>query len=236
MTSLNGCRPTIPCQQSLFSTTIRLGAVLAALVLVACATPRNVDVEAANRDGAAGNGERDGGGDRAPTSDGRAGQGGPDGRGGQPGEPGGPESDAQIAGDVPAALDGNGPAQPDAAATVDLAPEIDMRPACLLDQTRCAGNSVETCDAAAKWSKKLDCPFVCQAGACAGSCRPGDKRCVANQTPETCSAAGEWMPEPRCQFVCSGKGVCGGSCIPGTKRCAGAGNLAPEICDENGAW
>jgi hypothetical protein len=233
-----------PHDRRLSSVSLCTIAIAAAIALYGCATPRNVDVETANRDGAAGNSGRDGSSDRGTATGGApgTGNGGQSDAGPHSGGASGddkdadPESDATPSTDVPIAPDTNGSQRPDVPAAVDLAPGIDTRPPCLLNETRCTGATLEICDGAGKWSKKTDCPFLCQAGVCAGSCRPEDKQCGANHTPETCSTAGEWMPGTRCPFVCSGKGVCSGSCTPGIKRCSGPGSLSPEICDENGTW
>lgn len=127
------------------------------------------------------------------------------------------------------------PAAPDTGPTVT----VDMGPvSCVAGETRCAasGSAVEVCTAAGAWVMKAACSATCQAGACAGMCKPGERQCGANQTPELCSPAGEWMPEKRCEFVCSGGGVCGGICQPGSKQCGGANRLTKEISDETGKW
>jgi hypothetical protein len=86
---------------------------------------------------------------------------------------------------------------------------------------------------AGAWMKKMDCPSVCRAGACLGSCAPGSKRCGANQTPDHCSDAGEWVAQTVCMFACTGAGNCTGDCKPTTKDCLGK---QPRLCDGNGTW
>ena len=135
----------------------------------------------------------------------------------------GPSADALAEADGSAA-------DPDALAAQDGA--------CSPGETRCAPGEekVQVCTVAGSWSDREACSAICQAGSCAGSCRPGERHCGREQTPELCTSAGSWMAESRCPFVCNGAGVCGGSCLPGSKRCGGDNLLAPEVCDENGRW
>lgn len=109
---------------------------------------------------------------------------------------------------------------------------------CIVSSTRCsaAADAVEVCGANGEWSQREPCPAICRAGACAGTCKAGEKHCGREQTPETCSADGEWVAAAACQFACIGRGECGGTCVPGSKRCGGEGAKVPEVCDPTGVW
>ncbi len=119
--------------------------------------------------------------------------------------------------------------------------EVGTPPAgeCTAGQLRCSplGPAVEICTPAGVWTLKEVCSATCSDGACAGACKPNERRCGTEQTPETCNDRGEWTPAPEpCPNVCSGLGTCTGDCKPGAKRCGGDGGLIPETCDDNGKW
>ena len=92
--------------------------------------------------------------------------------------------------------------------------------------TRCAGNSVETCDAMGNWGSPSACQNVCTAGSCAGSCTPGATTCSGNAV-ETCDSTGNWGSATACTppQTCA-NGACS------TNLDAGADACGPvEICD-----
>ncbi|HEY0710464.1 MAG TPA: hypothetical protein VGG33_26910 [Polyangia bacterium] len=191
-------------------------AVVFACAWLACASPRDVAVD--NRDAAA-----DGAG--------RAGSGGSSaGTGGM----GGAATNTADARDAENADLASADVGPDALAPLDLATG-DSR-TCEPNETRCVGTTLEICADGGSWTKKMECPGVCQAGACSGVCRPDSKRCGTDQIPETCTPAGQWAPGNKCTYACTGAGICSGQCVPGSKRCGGANSLQPELCDDTGSW
>ncbi len=67
---------------------------------------------------------------------------------------------------------------------------------------------------------------TCVAGACSGSCAPGQISCMGS-VPQTCGPTGLWVAGT----VTSGK--CGAVCTPGATQCMG-GNQ--QTCSTDGAW
>jgi hypothetical protein len=129
------------------------------------------------------------------------------------------------------------PSTADAAGSGDATRAEDAAgaPACTLGAVRCAVGAaiVEVCIEGGAWQVKETCASICSNGACVGKCRPGDRRCGANQTPELCTAQGDWMPQAPCAMVCAGAGQCA-ACAPDARRCNAAGT-AVEQCGKDGA-
>lgn len=102
--------------------------------------------------------------------------------------------------------------------------------ACNRADTRCSGNTPQTCPAG-QWESLSPCdPGTCEGGQCVGPCKSGDKRCEGN-SPETCDAQGYWQHQPACvDTTCTG-GSCLGECAPDSTRCAGD---TPQTCDAGG--
>ncbi|HEY0710050.1 MAG TPA: hypothetical protein VGG33_24780, partial [Polyangia bacterium] len=134
-----------------------LSCLLALACTATCASPRDVAID-----------PRDGGGDTSGRGGAGGASAGTGGTGAGTGGTGATDTAAPL--DVPAA---------DVAPGADVA--SDGRSGCEANETRCSGTAVEICDTAGIWTKKTDCPGVCQAGACTGSCRPETKRCGADQ-------------------------------------------------------
>jgi hypothetical protein len=108
-------------------------------------------------------------------------------------------------------------------------------PACVPGALRCAIGApvVEICVEGGAWKVHETCASICMSGACVGACRPGDRRCGANQTPDLCSAQGQWAPQTPCPMICAAAGTCV-TCAPGARRCDAAG-AAVEECTKDGA-
>lgn len=106
---------------------------------------------------------------------------------------------------------------------------------CALGATRCAVGAaiVEGCDENGGWQVRETCTSVCVNGACVGMCRPGDRRCGANQIPEACTPQGEWTPESPCPVLCAGQGQCT-QCTPQARRCS-ANSAMVEECKNDGS-
>ncbi|MBI5535744.1 MAG: SUMF1/EgtB/PvdO family nonheme iron enzyme [Deltaproteobacteria bacterium] len=95
----------------------------------------------------------------------------------------------------------------------------------------CDGKKLVVCGPDLVTSTSTDCPNVCAAGACSGSCTPQEKDCQG-QVPRTCDAQGAWQPETACPYGCD-QGACTGECVPASKQCNGK---IPQLCDDKGAW
>lgn len=105
-------------------------------------------------------------------------------------------------------------------------------PICTADETRCQGLSIETCNTdGTSWDVTNTCPFLCENGACTGSCLPGSAQCDGLDV-QTCDTQGEWSTVVTCPFICA-TGSCTGSCSPGDKKCEG---LVPQTCNAQGQW
>src|SRR5262249_19288645 len=83
------------------------------------------------------------------------------------------------------------------------------------------------------------CSLKDGAPACAGECRPKERRCGANQTPQHCDDTGTWIDEPTCAGECV-DGACSGECRPGQTRCvaadAGTFTTPGQTCDATSHW
>lgn len=76
---------------------------------------------------------------------------------------------------------------------------------CVLD-----GSTHKALQCSAGTWQKVDCPYICEAGACVGSCKPGSARCDAEGRPETCNQSAKWE-----RNSCAAGQVCvkDGSCL-----------------------
>ncbi|HRI68292.1 MAG TPA: SUMF1/EgtB/PvdO family nonheme iron enzyme, partial [Polyangium sp.] len=101
--------------------------------------------------------------------------------------------------------------------------------------TRCAGETVQSCDAMGQWQDVKVCslPVYCAGGACIEACVAGDLRCQGNAS-NVC-VDGVWQEKQACtgQTCVMTTGSCAGVCMPSDARCVGQ---TPEACDVNGSW
>jgi parallel beta-helix repeat protein len=104
---------------------------------------------------------------------------------------------------------------------------------CIPSSRRCLGdNTPQLCAPSGTWSNlQAPCPFLCQDGACVGTCIPQTKSCNGN-VPQACDANGQIVAGAACPNVCV-KGVCAASCQAGTQQCS---NLIPQTCGADGKF
>ncbi|HEY2900301.1 MAG TPA: hypothetical protein VGL59_06985 [Polyangia bacterium] len=171
--------------------------------------------------------------DPSQNDGGAAGSGGGAGTGGSAVGSGGTPGNDGGSGGTPGNDGGSGGASGSGGVTTDGGP-----PACTADSTRCAtvGQAIEVCGTDGNWTKKMDCPNACRAGACVGDCVPATKRCGANQVPQMCNDLGVWENLTACASVCTGAGDCAGTCSPGAMDCQGSTGGTPRVCDGSGNW
>ncbi len=110
-------------------------------------------------------------------------------------------------------------ASPDGGTAVDACKTGQIK--CLPDGTKSSCTGTVICNEQA-----------CVAGACIGTCTPGQTQCSSNGV-QTCTSTGAWSDPVSCGSSTCVSGACAGTCSAGSLQCSGNG---VQTCSGSGMW
>jgi len=112
----------------------------------------------------------------------------------------------------------------------------DVEPECTMTgELNCDNRQIQVCTGEYFINAGQPCDFVCDAGACTGTCKPGSSECVSETEQRSCNQAGQWSEASECKNVCLGD-ACGGVCKPGSRSCDEDDTALKLLCNAEGQW
>ncbi len=141
------------------------------------------------------------------------------------------DGDSSTSGDGDSSTSGDGDGDGGAPGTTG-----DVEPECMMiGEMRCDDEQVQVCSGEFFIDAGEPCEFVCEDGACTGTCPPGETECVSETEQRSCNTSGQWGEASQCSNVCVGD-ACGGECKPGDRSCDETNSQMKLVCNAAGEW